>query len=383
LAVGALSLAVVLVLRKVAPVVPGSLVAVILGVVAVKLFDLSDKGVEIVGHIDSGLPSVGLPDGVKISDYLNLAGSAGAVMLVGFAEGLGAAKTYATREHYEIDANAELIGLGAANLGSGLCSGMVVNGSLSKTAVNGSAGATSQVSGLAVAAFTVVTLLFLTALFEDLPEATLAAVVIAAVVELVDIGALRSMYGLYTRRLGQIYGKAARPDFIAAVTAMLGVLLFDTLPGLILGIVVSLMLLLYRTSKPHVAELGRLDGAPDQFVDITSHTDTRPVPGVSVLRIESGLFFANAESVRTVIKHHATEHGVRAVVLDAEAIAFVDMTAVRMLEELHDDLAREHVELVIAHELGQVDDVFVSEKLDAGVRLFRTVDEAVAALADP
>ena len=108
-------------------------------------------------------------------------------MLVGFAEGLGAAKTYAAREHYEIDANRELIGLGAANLGAGLCSGMVVNGSLSKTAVNGSAGARSQVSGLVVAVLTIVTLLFLTGLFEDLPEATLAAVVIAAVIELVDI----------------------------------------------------------------------------------------------------------------------------------------------------------------------------------------------------
>ena len=110
--------------------------------------------------------------------------------LVGFAEGLGAAKTYAAQEHYQIDANRELLGLGAANLGAGLSSGMVVNGSLSKTAVNGSAGARSQVSGLVVAALTIVTLLLLTGLFENLPEATLAAVVIAAVIELVDIESL-------------------------------------------------------------------------------------------------------------------------------------------------------------------------------------------------
>ena len=127
-------------------------------------------------------------------------------MLVGFAEGLGAAKTYATRAHYEVDANRELLGLGAANVGSGLASGMVVNGSLSKTAVNGSAGARSQVSGLVVAVLTVITLLFLTGLFESLPEATLAAVVIAAVIELVDIAALREFYRLYSRQLGRIYG---------------------------------------------------------------------------------------------------------------------------------------------------------------------------------
>ena len=137
---------------------------------------------------------------------------------------------------------------------------MVVNGSLSKTAVNGAAGARSQVSGSSSPCSTIVTLLFLTGLFENLPEATSAAVVIAAVIELVDIGALRGFYALYTRRLGRIYGAAARPDFIAAVAAMLGVLVFDTLPGLVIGIVVSLLLLLYRASRPYVAELGQVAG---------------------------------------------------------------------------------------------------------------------------
>src|SRR5262245_65047981 len=127
-------------------------------------------------------------------------------MLVGFAEGLGAAKTYAAKNHYEVDANRELIGLGAANLAAGFSSGMVVNGSLSKTAVNGGAGGKSQVSGLIVAVLTVVTVLFLTGVFEELPEATLAAVVIAALVELVDIPALLRLYRVYTQRLGKIYG---------------------------------------------------------------------------------------------------------------------------------------------------------------------------------
>ena len=181
-------------------------------------------------------------------------------MLVGFAESLGAAKTYAARDHYEIDANRELLGLGAANLASGLSSGMVVNGSLSKTAVNAGAGAKSLASGLVVAALTVVTLLFLTGLFEKLPEATLAAVVIAALVELVDVRSLVRFYRLYTTGLGKIYGFAARPDFIAAIAAMLGVLVFDTLPGLFIGIFVSALLLLYRSSRPNVAVLGHVPG---------------------------------------------------------------------------------------------------------------------------
>ena len=381
LLVGALSLGVVLGLRRFAPVVPGSLVAVFFGVVLVKLFDLADEGVAIVGDIASGLPELGTPDGVGFNDYLRAAGAAAGIMLVGFAEGLGAAKTYATREHYEIDANRELLGLGAANLGAGLSSGMSVNGSLSKTAVNGSSGAKSQMSGLVVAVLTVITLLFLTGLFEDLPEATLAAVVIAAVIELVDFQALRGFYALYTRRLGRIYGPAARPDFIAAVAAMLGVLIFDTLPGLVIGIIVSLLLLLYRSSKPNVAELGRVDtDGASQFADRSRHPENRAVDGVPVLRVEAGLFFANADAVREAIKAHAAEAGVRGVVLDAEAIPFVDITAVRMLDELADDLDRAGQQLVIAHDLGQVGDL-LSANPETTLQVFPTIDEAIASIA--
>ena len=241
LVVGVAALVVVLGLKRVAPVVPGSLVAVLGGIVAVHLFDLDQHGVAIVGNIESGLPSFGLPD-VGLSDYLDLAPAALGAMLVGFAEGLGAAKTYAARNNYEIDANRELLGVGAANIAAGLSSGMLVNGSLSKTAVNGGAGAKSQLSSLVVAVLTVVTLLFLTGLFEELPEAVLAAVVIAAVIELVDIPALVQLYRVYTRGLGRIYGFAARPDFISAMAALVGVLVFDTLPGLFIGIGVSVLL---------------------------------------------------------------------------------------------------------------------------------------------
>ncbi len=380
LVVGLMSLVVVFSLRRYAPVVPGSLVAVIVGVVAVELFDLADKGVAIVGEIDSGLPSISAPDGVGFGDYLAAAASAGGIMLVGFAEGLGAAKTYAARAHYDIDPNRELLGLGAANLGSGFVTGMVVNGSLSKTAVNGAAGARSQVSGLVVAVLTVITLLFLTGLFENLPEATLAAVVIAAVVELVDVGALRRFYSLYTKRLGRIYGKAARPDFIAAVAAMLGVLVFDTLPGLVIGIVVSLLLLLYRSSRPHVAELGHVAGTAGQYADLERHPENEAVTGVPVLRVEAGLYFANADAVRRAVKRHARRSGTRGVVLDAEAVAFIDVTAVRMLDELASDMARDGQRLVIAHDVGQVDDLLALDHAGTDITVVPTIDEAVAAI---
>jgi sulfate permease, SulP family len=321
---------------------------------------------------------------VAVADYLKLAAAAAGVMLVGFAEGLGAAKTYAARHHYEVDANRELLGLGAANLGSGLSSGMVVNGSLSKTAVNGGAGARSQVSGLVVAGLTILTLLFLTGLFESLPQATLAAVVIAAVIELVDIAALTALWRIATRQLRGIYGIAARPDFIAAVAALAGVLVFDTLPGLVIGVVVSLLLLLYRASRPHVAVLGQVPGMPGQYGDVLRHPENEQPPGVALLRVEGGLFFANADTVRDAVRAHAAAPGTRAVVLDAETAPFIDVSAARMLIQLTGDLRREGVELVIARDVGQVRDVLRRAETEATLpRAYPSVRAAVEAVAGP
>ncbi|HUI47193.1 MAG TPA: SulP family inorganic anion transporter [Acidimicrobiia bacterium] len=381
--VGLSSLVLVFALRRFAPAVPGSLVVVLLGILAVHVFDLAAHGVDIVGHIDSGLPSVGLPHGLAWSDYGKLVAAGVGVMLVGFAEGLGAAKTYAARDNYDIDPNRELIGLGAANIGAGLSSGMVVNGSLSKTAVNGSAGAHSQVSGLFVALMTVITLLFFTSLFEDLPEATLAAVVIAALVDLVDYRALMALYRLYTSELGKIYGPVTRADFIAAVAAMSGVLVFDTLPGLFIGIAVSILLLLFRASRPHIAELGKVAGTRNQWTDRGRHPENSEVAGIAVLRVEAGLFFANADDVRNTIKSYAARPGVTAIVLDAESIAGIDSTATQMVIDLSVELRRVHCQLAIAHGVGQVRDML---RLADGVKespllLFSTVQSAVDSLS--
>jgi high affinity sulfate transporter 1 len=381
LAIGLASLALVIGLRRFAPVVPASLAAVAFGILAVKLLDLERHGVAIVGHIDRGLPSIGLPD-VSVHDYLLLAASAIGVMLVGFAEGLGAAKSYATQHHYEIDPNRELLGLGAANFGAGLSSGMVVNGSLSKTAVNGAAGARTQLSGLTVAALTVVTLLFLTGLFEDLPEATLAAVVIAAVVELVDIPALRRLYGIYRGRTASRFAIAARPDFVAALAALFGVLVFDTLPGLFIGIAVSVVLLVYRASTPNVAVLGKVPGTHRQYADISRHEENLPVPGVLIVRPESGLFFANADFVRARILADVEETRAHAVVLDGETMPFIDVSAFEMLRTLRDDLARREIKLVLSRDIGQVRDVIRHAAADGDIDLeiYPTVQAAVEAV---
>jgi sulfate permease, SulP family len=373
LAVGLAGLALVLVLKRLAPVVPGSLVVVILGIGAVALFDLDAKGVEIVGHVSAGLPSIGPPH-VGPSDWLALPGPAVGVVLIGFAEGLGAAKTYATRNGYRVDPDRELIGLGAANIGTGLFAGMPVNGSLSKTAVNGGAGARSQLSGVIVAVLTIITLLFLTGLFEKLPEAALAAVVIAAVVELVDFRALRRLWRISLVPKSAKGTLSVRPDFAAAVAALLGVLVFDTLPGLIIGMAVSILLLVYRASRPPIVTLVRVGG---QWVDARRHGGT-PIPGVTVVRPEGALFFANADHIRDAIRALGEAEGTQVVVVDGETIPGVDATAATMLAELLAELRTGGTELYLAHDIGQVRDVLRRAEISLP-HVYPTVDAAVGA----
>jgi anti-anti-sigma factor len=161
---------------------------------------------------------------------------------------------------------------------------------------------------------------------------------------------------------------------------MFGVLIFDTLPGLFIGIGVALVLLLYRASRPHVAVLGKVPGSAGQYADVERHDENQQQPGVKVLRIEGGLFFANADTVRAVVRQHAAAKGTTAIVLDGETMPYVDVTAAKMLVELSEDLERDGVRLYVAREIGQVRDVLRSAD-DAKhlARVFPTVDEAVQA----
>lgn len=373
--IGVGALALLLGLRRLAPGVPGSLVVVVLGIVASALFDLAGRGVEVVGGIEAGLPSVGLPDSTP-GQYAEILGPAAGVLLVGFAEGLAAAKAYAARDGYPLDVDRDLAAIGAANLGSGLCGGLAVSGSLSKTAVNGAAGARTQLSGVVVSALTVLTLLLLTPLFEGLPEAVLAAVVIGAVVDLLDLGALTRLYGLWTAPLGRIYRFAARADFIAATGALIGVLLFELLPGLAIGVGLSLVLLLYRTAHPYVARLVRAPGPAGDWVDAERHPGLEAPEHVVVLRVEGGLFFGNAEQVRQRLLGAAGEAPV--VVLDAGSVPSIDVSAAEMLVRVVADLRGRHVELRLAQVHGQVRDLLAAVGPEAfDDEFFADVEQAV------
>jgi anti-anti-sigma factor len=177
--------------------------------------------------------------------------------------------------------------------------------------------------------------------------------------------------------MGRAAAVAGRPDFTAALAALLGVLVFDTLPGLFIGIGVSLLLLLYRASRPYVALVGRVPGTSEQYGDIHRHPENVVPDGVVILRVESALFFANADYVRTRVRTAARGEGVRAIVLDAESVASIDVTAARMLAELADELRRTGVAFVLARDVGQVRDVLRRADEGAVPATSRTLHDAV------
>lgn len=390
IAIGAGSLAVLLVLRRLVPLLPASLFVALVCIGLTALLDLDGRGLAIVGHIEAGLPSIGLPD-VSAAEFRDLIAAAVGLMLVGFAEGLGAAKTYAATNGYDIDPNRELLGLGVSNLGAGLASGMVVNGSLSKTAVNGSAGARSQISAVTAAVLTLLTLLFMTRLFSHLPEAALAAIVIAAVIELVDFSALRRLWRVRTGQLTKVYQLSARADFVGAVAALVGVLVFETLPGLVIGIGVSFVLLIARTSRPHIARLALVAGPddggtaphPDLWVDQSRNPAYSGIPGVLVVRVEASLLFANADYVRERIRELAADvPDLRLVVLDGRATPSIDVTATAMLTLLRADLQRLGADLALAGDVGQVRDVLATTDEDGEPLVYPTVEAALTAATE-
>jgi MFS superfamily sulfate permease-like transporter len=260
-------------------------------------------------------------------------------LLVIFSEALGAADTFAEKHHYRIDPDQEMIALGVANIGSGLIGGLAAGGSLSQTAVNEGAGAQSEMSPIIASVLSLVTVIALTPLFEDLPEAILAALIIHAVSHLMKFGEMRTFYRL------------APLEFWVSMLTLGGVIVFDVLPGLVIGVGVSILLLVYRESRPHISILGADPAAPGAYVDVGRHPDAVPVPGVLVVRPDAQLFYANAQAVRDSIDA-AVQHSkppTRFVILDLDSNDEIDITSADALNKLAAGLERRHVQLVLTH----------------------------------
>ena len=324
LVVGVGSLAVILALRFLRPSIPGALVLVVGGLLASAVFDLGAHGVALVGDVPRGLPAPELPSFDLIKDNLSVIGIAAfALLLIGFSQTAGDARAFATRHHYRIDVDQELVAQGMANVGAGAFQGMPVSTSLSASSLNESAGARTPVASLVTGALVLATLIVLAPLFSQLPKAVLGAIIIDAVVfGMIDVRELRRLY------------RVTRVDFWIAVAAIVGVLSAGVLAGVVVGVVLSLVWLIYVATRPAMPILGR---EPDTHVfrDLSENPDDQTYDGVAVLRLDGGLFFATADALENRIRSLVDDGELQALVLDLEGVNFVDSQGSAKLAEIH------------------------------------------------
>jgi high affinity sulfate transporter 1 len=369
LAVGAAAVGLLLLMRFKARKLPRAFMVVILGILAVVWLDLTAHGVEVVGKVPTGLPSLGLPRGFSISEWFSMAVGALAIILVSYSESIATATETAAKHRVEFSPDQELIAQGAAWVGSALVGGFPGCGSLSKTAVSEGSGQKTQLAGLAVAGLTILTLLFLAGMFSNLPQAVLGAVVIDAALGLIHFKVARRFFA------------ASRPDSLVFVGTAIGLFFVGVVVGIVLGVVVSLVLLVSRTSK---SPLRRKAYDPDEqvYVDADTHPDATTPDGVLVVALNGQLFFADAAPFRSNLLDLVSANDATTVVLDLEATPQIDLDGADMLTKVHGQLADRGVRILLTH----ADDVELDLLRRAGTmdaigetNFFETVRAAVAA----
>jgi high affinity sulfate transporter 1 len=312
---GLLSLAAMVLLRHLAPRVPAALMVAIVATILVGLLNGAAAGISVVGDLPSGLPHFTLPD-LNPSILVDLAPGALAIVLVGYAEALGGAKAAAMQTGGDIDPNQELIAHGPANILSGVFGGFLVVGSLSKTSVAMAAGAHTQLANLVAAVFCFLTLVLLTPLFQGMPHPALAAIVIAAMLYLSKPGYLRDLLA------------RSRWEFAIVAVVIAGELTLGVLQGIALGVVLSLLMLIHRTSHPQSAVLGQLPGA-EAYRDVRRHPEAVTFPGLLIWRAGGDLFFASIGHFSAGLKAAlaTSRPPVKHVLLDADSVNFIDTSA--------------------------------------------------------
>lgn len=340
-ALGVVALTILFLGARLVPAVPWALVVLVGGIVASAVLDLPARGVAVVGDVPQGLPGLSWPT-VPGDRTLGLIAAAAAVAFVGLAEGLSAARLFAGRTGDRVDADQDLLAFGMANLGSGVAGGMPVAGSLSKTAAAARAGGRTQVAGLATAVLALVTVLLLAPLLRGLPTAVLSAIVINAVWGLIDLPALARYRRLRTN------------DFVAACAAAIGVLAFGPMQGLLLAILLSVLGLVYRSSRVDVEVMGRIPGEKAAWGGTRNHPERKPVAGVMVLRSDVPLFWVNASTIQEAILTHvdralaeSDEQPIVAVVVDLEGTHQLDTTTADMLQGLLEQLRHRGLDLYL------------------------------------
>ncbi|MGF9761070.1 sulfate permease [Microvirga sp. 0TCS3.31] len=321
--VGGVALAVVFGLRWIAPQVPGALVLLVGGLVAARVLDLADRGVALVGDIPRGLPSFEVPDPDLLVDHAaTVLVAAFALVMIGFSQTAGDARAMAARHHYRVDIDQESVAQSAANVGAGLLHGMPVSTSLSATSLNDRSGARTGLASLTSGVTVLLALLFLAPLFSSLPKPVLAALIIEAVVMgMMDVGEMRRL-----RRV-------SRADFWVAAAAILGTLVLGILAGVVIGIALSLVWLVYVVTHPLVSTLGREPGT-QVFRDLDTHPEDETTPGTVVLRMDGGVFFATADALVDQVRVAVLDPGVHGVVLHFAGVNFIDSQGAATVSEI-------------------------------------------------
>ena len=323
LVVGVVSLVVVFGIKTVAPRVPGALVLVVGGLLASYLFDFGARGVSLVGDVPSGLPTFGIPSPSLMLEHADTAAVAAvALMLIGFSQTAGDARAFAAKHRYQIDVNQESVAQSAANIGSGVLHGMPVSTSLSASSLNDHSGAKTGLASITSGVTVLLTLLFLAPLFSQLPKPVLGALIIEAVVMgMMNLPEMRRIY------------RVQKFDFWVAIAAIIGTLAFGVLAGVIIGIGLSLLWLVAVATHPRMAVLGRQPGT-QVFRDVVENPDDEQIPGVVVLRLDGGLFFATADALGDRVRALIQAPDVRCVVLDCEGINFLDSQGSASIDDL-------------------------------------------------
>ena len=341
-AIGLAGLATMILLQRFASALPAALIVVGTSIAASRALNLSEHGVAVVMNLPSSLPSLALPH-VGLKNIGLVVGGGLALGLVSYAESIGAARSLARRRGYEVDPNQELIALGGGNILAGFVQGFPTDASLSRSSVADAAGVRTSLNGLVVFVLLITTILWLTPLFDGLPQATLAAVIIGSIYRLVDLRGLRHLYRI-----------DPRGDFALALIALLAVLLFGPLGGIAAAVTASLLVLIAKLYRPAIIVLGRASDEDEdediRYRNIERHPDCTTFPGLIIIRFGGELFFANATYLRNALRKliKQADTPVDRVILDASAIPRVDTTAADVIHDLVDELAQQGITLVIA-----------------------------------
>jgi sulfate permease, SulP family len=365
-AVGIVAIALIVFGERLLPGQPVALGVVVLAIIATTVMGLPALGVPTTGEIPAGLPALAGPS-LRLRDVEGIVPLAAGCLLLAYIEGVSAARTFAAKHGYTLDARQELLGIGAANLATAIGHGYPVAGGLSQSAVNDKAGARTALALVFASVTLALCLLFLTGLLENLPKAVLAAVVLTAIYGLLDFPAMLRMF------------RVSRLDFLAAALALVGVLLLGILQGILLAALASILLMLARVSRPHIAFLGRVPGT-NSYSDLDRHPENEPLPGVIAFRPEASLIYVNADTVLDSVLdrlREAAPAAVRLVVCDLSASPYIDLAGSRMLEGLHAELAQRGIALRIVGAHGWTRDLLRAEGLEekvGGLDRTRTLD---------